>query len=309
MFSESLVTVFEPKVVEVNPAGQELESAFWTRPDGRIQIQHFHPCRSVSYEPHTHSEYNVVICLAGAVSKTQMGVTETIEPGEAFLGNFGVEHTSSYLTGSKGCETVCVTADRRIFTELLDEPPVLDGRRSPVFLGKICSRVLASCALDSAEELRHREIGHAIVLEGLVMRMLVETLRLWPRSGVERCEVDMTPRLPRRDFVRAYEFMRWCRKDAFRLEQLCRFLGTSEERFTRLFRAATHASPASFYNRMLLERGRELLQDRALSIKEISYQLGFRTSSHFVASFHRQFGTAPAEYRNRCERTRYVGVK
>ena len=53
--------------------------------------------------------------------------------------------------------------------------------------------------------------------------------------------------------------MRWHRKDEFRLKNLCRFPGSSEERFTRLFRAATNASPAQFYNRMLLERGRTQL--------------------------------------------------
>jgi AraC-like DNA-binding protein len=95
--------------------------------------------------------------------------------------------------------------------------------------------------------------------------------------------------------------MRWCRKDAFRVQHLCRFLGSSEERFTRLFRAATSDSPASFYNRMLLERGRDLLRDRSLPVKEVSYLLGFKTSSHFVVAFRRQFGTTPLEYRNACD--------
>ena len=302
MFSDSLQSVFQSQIVAGGSPDQGLGSSFWTRPDGFIRLQHFRAPKSVSYEPHIHSEYNVVICLAGAVTKRQMGVEETIEPGEAFMGNLGVEHTSNYLVGSKGCETICLTADRRIFSELLGEPRTPDYRRSPVFLGKIRSNVLSACALDSAEEIHRREVGYPIVLEGLVMRMLVEALRLWPQSRVERCEVDSTPRLPRREFVRAYEFMRWCRKDAFRVDQLCRFLGTSEERFTRLFRAATHVSPASFYNRLLLERGRDLLQDRSLSIKEISYQLGFRTSSHFVASFHRQFGTTPVDFRDRSDR-------
>jgi AraC-like DNA-binding protein len=303
MFAESLVTLFDSKSLQDGSSGPEAECCFWSRPDGRMHVQHFQPAQSVSYEPHTHSEYNVVICLAGAVSKTQMGVTEVIEPGQAMVGNFGVQHASGYLTDSQGCEAVCLTVDRRLLAGLLNDAglPEPVGRRSPVFLGKINSHVLYSCALDIAQELSRRELGHAIVVEGLAMRMLVETLRSWPRAGVERCEVDWTPRLPRRDFVRAYEFMRWCRKDAFRVQHLCRFLGSSEERFTRLFRAATSDSPASFYNRMLLERGRDLLRDRSLPVKEVSYLLGFKTSSHFVVAFRRQFGTTPLEYRNACD--------
>ena len=299
MYSESLGSLLNPKSTAVAASREEAECLFWSRPDGHLFIQHFRPSEPVSYQPHTHSEYNIVICLAGAVSKTQMGSTHVIEAGEAMMGNFGVEHASGYLTDNRGCDVVCLTLDRRLLSCLVDDVdlPAPDGASSPVFLGKLSSRVLHTCALDIAEEIQHRELGHAIVLEGLAMRMLVETLRAWPRKHVEHCEVDLTPRLPRHDFVRAYEFMRWCRKDEFRLKNLCRFLGSSEERFTRLFRAATNASPAQFYNRMLLERGRTLLEDRTLSVKEIGYQLGFKTSSHFVAAFGKQFGSTPLGYR------------
>jgi AraC-like DNA-binding protein len=300
VYSESLGSLLDPRRTAVAASGAEQECKFWSRPEGHLFIQHFRPSEPVSYEPHTHSEYNIVICLAGAVSKTQMGSTHVIEAGEAMMGNFGVEHASDYLTDNRGCDVVCLTLDQRLLGGLVDDAglPAPHGERNPVFLGKLRSQVLHTCAVDMAQELQRRELGHAIVLEGLAMRMIVETLRAWPRIHVEHCDVDMKPRLPRHDFIRAYEFMRWCRKDEFRLKNLCRFLGSSGERFTRLFRAATNASPAHFYNRMLLERGRNLLEDRRLSVKEISYQLGFKTSSHFVAAFGKQFGSTPLSYRS-----------
>jgi transcriptional regulator GlxA family with amidase domain len=165
------------------------------------------------------------------------------------------------------------------------------------FKGGLRNEILERCARGIAEELRQRGSGHKLILETLAMQLLVETLRSWPRDQVIIVAGDSTPRLPCRDFVRAYEFMRTCRKEAFRVEHLCSFLGTSEERFTRLFTASTNHTPASFYNRMLLERGREFLRDPALSIKEISYQLGFKTSSHFIVAFRREFSSAPQEYR------------
>lgn len=169
----------------------------------------------------------------------------------------------------------------------------------PVFLGRIQSRVLFDCARDMVEELNERKPGHDVVVEGLAMRMLIETLRSWPVKHIEQCEVDWTQRLPRRDFVRAYEFMRWCRKDDFRLDQLCHLLGSSEARFARLFRASAKEGPASFFNHILLSRGSMLLRDRSLSVKEIAYMLGFKTASHFGASFRREFGVTPESYRDR----------
>jgi len=40
-----------------------------------------------------------------------------------------------------------------------------------------------------------------------------------------------------------------------------------------------------------------LLRNPRLSVKEIGYELGFKTSSHFVASFRREFNVSPQEFR------------
>lgn len=157
--------------------------------------------------------------------------------------------------------------------------------------------VETAAAQDAVLEQRQKAMGYGAVLEGLATRILVETLRVWPRNRVERTAAEPAPCLSRRDHIRALEFMCWCRKDEFRLDNLCRFLGTSEEKFTRLFRTSTGDSPASFYNRLLLDRSTELLSESGLSVKETGYQLGFKTPSHFVVAFRRQFGVTPMEYR------------
>ena len=215
------------------------------------------------------------------------------------MSNSGIDHASGYLAGPKGYEAVCITVERRAMAGLLSgfRLPPLGEDRGPVFTGKFASRVHYESALDIARELGNRDLGHELVIEGLATRMLVETLRAWPRTHVEHGRIDVSPRLPRKEFVRAYEFMRWCKKDAFRLQHLCQFLGSSEERFTRLFLTATHTTPAHFYNELLMERSRELLRNPGVAVKAISFELGFKTSSHFIVSFRRQFGITPQEYR------------
>ncbi len=298
MYSESVSQLFD--------AGRALpdldrECAYWSRPDGKIFLQHFYPSQMVSYPPHTHSEYNIVVCLGGAVSKSQMGENHVIEAGESMVGNFGVEHASSYERANSGSDSVSLTVDRRILSRLVPDYELIEGEghRVPVLLGRIDSPVLYACARDVVNELNERRPGYGLVVEGLAMRMLIETLRAWPVRRIEQCEVDWTPRLPRRDFVRAYEFMRWCRKDDFRLDHLSRMLGSSEARFARLFRASANESPASFFNHILLYRGSTLLCEKSLSVKEIGYMLGFKTASHFVVAFRREFGTTPLNYRQR----------
>ena len=275
---------------------------FWTNPTGQMCVQNFRPGENVHYEPHTYSEYTIVVCLEGEMFKAQSGQTSYIGRGETMIGNPGVEHSSGYLArDGKPCETICLTLEPRLVAALTEEfnLPLVNENTSAAFLGKVNNAIVHDCARSIAEELRTAQPGHKIVIETLATRLLVETLRSWPRASVTSIQTDHQPRLPRRDFVRAYEFMRWCRKENFRLQQLCQFLGSSQERFTRLFLASTRHTPASFYNRMLLARARDLLQNEGLSIKEIGYELGFKTSSHFIAAFRREFAASPQEYRQR----------
>jgi AraC-like DNA-binding protein len=265
-------------------------------------LQSFRPATDLSLQPHTYAEYTIVTCLAGEISKSQLGHTQIIGPGETIMGNHGVEHTSGYRSrGGKQCEAVVLSVDRRVLSSLVREfqLPAVDGATSPIFMGKVASAALHDCARAAAEEMRSNLPGQKVVVESMATRLLVETIRAWPRAKIEKIPADLSPRLPRRDFVRVHEFMRWCRKDSFSLQHLCQFLGSSEERLNRLFLASTRHTPASFYNRMLLERARELLSEPQYSVKEVGFQLGFKTASHFIAAFRREFHATPQEFRQR----------
>lgn len=234
-------------------------SIFWTREDGQMSLQSFRPESNLHFQPHTYSEYTIAICLAGEMAKSQLGQTEVIGRGESIIGNHGVEHSSSYRAANgKRCEAVVLSVDRRVIAALTNEfkLPTVDDATGPAFLGKVGHAGLHDCARAIAEELRLGLPGHKLVVETMGTRLLVEAMRAWPRANIEQLPADLSPRLPRREFVRAHEFMRWCRKDGFRLQRLCHLLGSSEERLNRLFLSSTRHTPANFYNRLLLDARR-----------------------------------------------------
>jgi AraC-like DNA-binding protein len=284
---------------EAGGAGRS-RSIFWSRPDGRLHVQWFRASGEVSFDTHTHPEFNIVVSLAGAVRTAQLGMAETIERGACMMGsNPGVPHASCYLPEPQGCQAVGLTFSPDVLDETFGGRgflPVREGYQR-AFIGKVHSPAILAAAEDVRTELMQQAPAYEVVLEGLAKRILIECIRIWPRQSVEEVREEPQPLLSRRDHVRASEFMQWCKKDDFRLQHLCRFLGTSEERFTRLFRASTGDSPAAFYNRFLLDRAAELLTGTAAAVKEVSYELGFKTPSHFVVAFRRQFGCTPMEYR------------
>lgn len=274
-------------------------------------VQYFRPGADVFYPAHTHSEYTLVVCLSGEVVVQQLGQEQTLGPGEALFGNHGVPHSSSYQTrNGRPCEAVSISLDRRLMSVLTADFPIgsWDRATCPAFIGKVHDSSLADCAREIGRELKENRRGYKLIVETQAIRLLLETMRRWPHAGITEVQSDVIQRLPRHEFVRAHEFMRGCRKENFRLQLLCRHLGSSEERFTRLFLASTRQTPASFYNRMLLDRACHLLANPSLSVKEIAFDLGFKTSSHFIAAFRRTHQVSPQRYREQCQRPVAAGT-
>jgi AraC-like DNA-binding protein len=296
-------TLMDRNAHRQQPMDKPPDSISWTGRGGQISVQHFRSKSDVFYPLHAHSEYTVVVCLAGAITIQQLGHEQIIVPGEAVIGNCGVFYSSTYRAqNGRSCEAVSISLDRRLMESLTNDFEMLswEGATCPAFIGKAQGSVLQGCAEELAQELKGGQEGGKIMIETQAIRLLVETMRLWPRMGIAKIKADGSQRLTRNEFVRAFEFMRGCRKENFRLQFLCRFLGSSEERFTRLFLSSTHQTPASFYNRMLLDRACGLLADPALSIKETAFELGFKSSSHFIAAFRRKHGISPQRYREQC---------
>lgn len=277
-----------------------VQCAFWTNAAGQIECRHFRTTADRFYQPHSHSDYCVTVCLEGRIVRTEFGQTYTASPGDAFISHPGVAHASHYRReGAKACETVGLTFARPLLLEWTADFGLPGGadHSGVILTGRFANRVVHSCAQALAQELQRRRPGYWHLLEALAKQVLGELLRAWPRDQVAVTKADTAVRLSQRDFLRAYEFMRSCPKEAFRVQRLCSFLGSSEENFTRLFSATMNCPPAAFYNRMLLQRGGELLRSSRRSIKEISFALGFKTTSHFIAAFRRSFGVSPQKYR------------
>lgn len=73
----------------------------------------------------------------------------------------------------------------------------------------------------------------------------------------------------------------------------------SARHFARRFRATTGQSVSRFVEQVRLQHARKLLSDRRLSIKEISYRMGFASPANFSDAFLRQCGERPRTYRQR----------
>lgn len=80
---------------------------------------------------------------------------------------------------------------------------------------------------------------------------------------------------------------------------IARLMGVSYETFRKRFTRLADESPGRYRDRLLHERGANLLRQTSMSVGEIADELGFCDAFHFSKQFKKHTGMSPREFRNR----------
>ena len=91
------------------------------------------------------------------------------------------------------------------------------------------------------------------------------------------------------------------RRGGVSLSELAASCSISPRHLARGFKAATGTTIHSYIRRVRLERAKTLLATSAISLKEISDEVGFANASHFAAEFRQRIGCSPSQYRARLQ--------
>ncbi len=108
--------------------------------------------------------------------------------------------------------------------------------------------------------------------------------------------------LSRAQLARVMEFIQNTPYPGISLQAMADAAGLSPFHFSRMFKAATGASPHQYVLRRRIDIGAELLLAREESIAVIALELGFTDQSHFTMHFKRIHGLGPAGYRRQHRR-------
>ena len=81
------------------------------------------------------------------------------------------------------------------------------------------------------------------------------------------------------------------------MEEVATYSGMGYSKFRKIFKAYTGFSPAQYFLQLKMERAKDLLLNTSLSCKEISFRLGFDSSSYFNKMFRLYQKQTPMEYR------------
>jgi len=81
----------------------------------------------------------------------------------------------------------------------------------------------------------------------------------------------------------------------FNVEMLTQNFSLSQRQFTRKVTALTGQAPAQFIRVIRLNKARQLISQKAGSVSQIAFDVGFNNLSYFSKCYRQQFGCLPSE--------------
>ena len=281
-----------------HPAEKRL-SRFWRTPDREVSV-HLFRYRSGEFESieHSHGESSITMALEHRLVYQIHGQVEQVHSEEVLVISPGEWHTGLYALSPAPLGLTISASDRALKLLLASMEPGSCREDLGIQLPRISGdRRLLYLAQEMAFEIQRRAPGSDLLLMSLVTQFLVHLLRIGLSEAAPRRRLGISRQLPAWEMVRAIECMNDYGKSSFSLGILCSEIGTSQSRFMQLFRQSTGASPLAFYNRLLINKARRLLTESTLSTKEISFELGFQSESHFCALFRAVSNVTPGRFR------------
>lgn len=243
--------------------------------------------------------YDPVLCLIlqGRKQTCIGSQAVTVGPGEALLVSHHLPVLSRVIEASVAVPylAVIVTLDlaltRSLYDLVADVPLAASGARSltschpdPDLLAAI------GRSLEIAEQpLDARVLGPSILRE-IHYRLLISPaggmLRSLLKADSHASRVARTIQVLRRDF-----------RLALSVPDLARVAGMSETAFHQHFKSVTGTTPLQYQKDLRLIAARSLLVDKAQSVSEAAFAVGYESPTHFSRDYRRRFGMPPSMVR------------
>lgn len=81
----------------------------------------------------------------------------------------------------------------------------------------------------------------------------------------------------------------------FGVSELAREIGMSRSNLLRKIKSISNVSVSVFIRQVRLKKAMEMLKDESLNVSEVSYRVGFSSTSYFIKCFREQYGYPPGE--------------
>lgn len=141
-----------------------------------------------------------------------------------------------------------------------------------------------------AQRLSHNSIHKNALFLQLMSKICIKDETMLPATPTNSVHADKV--------VQGIIQMEWEYQRPRSISEYAKLCNMSPGRFSTIFKKATGKAPQKFIEDIRISKARELLSGSALSVSQISANVGFRDPLYFSRVFKNNVGVSPTEYRH-----------
>lgn len=240
---------------------------------------------------HIHESFEFIIPVSGDVAAKSGKKVSVIEHNRIFGYNTGQSHGMAVPVEKS--KFLSITIERNYLWELCHE---ISGRSEIYFNNGnySLSSDLKTLICSFIDECRNPQTGSGFILQNLRNLIAMQIIRT---VGNNMPEAESVKRHGKQNIERAAEYLREHSIVEFSLEDASKEAELSPYHFIRIFKLHTGKTPYEYFIDKKVEKAKEMLASRRLSITEVCFSCGFNNHSHFTSIFKKKVGITPSEYR------------
>jgi AraC family transcriptional regulator len=150
--------------------------------------------------------------------------------------------------------------------------------------------------LELKKELETTGVDSCIYAESMATALAVHLIKRY--SAQPQAIKEFTDGLPKYKLREVITYINECLDQNLTLAELAAVIQMSPHYFATLFKQSTGLAPHQYVTKCRIEKAKQLLRCKELTILEVSQQVGFVSPSHFAKVFRKYTTTTPKIYRN-----------
>ncbi|MBW4507636.1 MAG: AraC family transcriptional regulator [Scytonematopsis contorta HA4267-MV1] len=150
--------------------------------------------------------------------------------------------------------------------------------------------------LELKKELETTGVDSCIYAESMATALAVHLIKRY--SAQPQAIKEFTDGLPKYKLREVITHINECLDQNLTLAELAAVIQISPHYFATLFKQSTGLAPHQYVTKCRIEKAKQLLRCKELTILEVSQQVGFVSPSHFAKVFRKYTTTTPKIYRN-----------
>lgn len=254
---------------------------------GKTEIQKALPSLDIEHDPNC---CNIYLGYKGSKQMQCQGKAYSLAGGEFFITPKGVDHSTGPMPISK-CAHYWLRIHLGLDRAFLGDPQLESLRHSylssPVLHGKYNEQMLSimRCIFDISNA--QPNASQALELRLQLSLFLLKLIEITPEQNASE----------KGDIEHIKQHLELHIGEDLSVKDMANIMGCSTTTLTNLFLKSEGQSPADYFNRLKMERAKQLLLSSQDSVLSISQQLGYANPRYFSTVFKRYFIEPPGKFR------------